>query len=152
MRVGVPPPPASAGGHGVLDGQFSSIRSFSVSSSCLQVLCPGPCPVVKFLPSSCLQGLCPGPLPRSWPGSVLIPLLKSSPVARSFRRAGPKAIRALSVYRSKFQLISGSAFYRRLVDFGAPKAPKNGTKTYLFPPFFLSLFWLLFLTPNCTKK
>ena len=66
--------------------------------------------------------------------------------------AGPFGSGGSFFFRSKFRLLFGSAFYRLLATFGVPKAPQNGTKTSLFPPFFLSLFWLLFLTPNCTKK
>ena len=120
----------------MLDAQFSSVL-------CQVLQVP-----VKFLSS--------GSLPRAL-AQFLARLCsytppKSSPAAPAFRRAGPKACQLSSFSLLIVHSISGSVFYRLLADFGAPKAPQNGTKTSLFPPFFLSLFWLLFLTPNCTKK
>ena len=86
--------------------------------------------LAQFLPSSCHQVL---PVLvswfLSWPGSVFIPLL--NPPRRPAHSAGPaqKLAGRPPVFRSKFQLLAGSAFYRLLVDFGSPKAPQNGTKT-----------------------
>ena len=126
--------------------QFCSV--LALSSSCLQVPCQ--VPVIQFP--------CPVPaqfLSSSSPCSCLLVLVlarvcfytppKSSPAACAFRRAGPKACRAPSVFSAKF---SSGFWIGFLSTFGRFWLPKMAPK----PPFFLSLFWLIFLTPNCTKK
>ena len=139
-----PPPPACRGAR--------RARRRTSFKSCLQVLWPRSLPrcqvPAKFLPARSLA--------RSF-GQVSARLcsytpLRFPPAARDLFLAGPFGRRASTFFRSKFRPLFGSAFFRLLATFGVPKAPQNGTKTSLFPPLFLSLFWLLCLTPNCTKK
>ena len=91
---------------------------------------------LKFLPSSCLQGLCPGPLPRSWPGSVLIPLL--NPPRRPVLSAGrPQNVRRSYLFSAKFSYYFWIGFLSTFGHFwrpkGSPKWHQNLTFSSLFP-------------------